>query len=338
MQKLLWAAVNLAMLGTLAAAGWALTHPAAPLPEMFEIGEWSLTERSGRPFGRADLRGQVWIANFIFTNCAGPCPLMTDGMKQVQERLSGEGGLRFVTFSVDPDRDTPEVLRRFAERWEADPQRWFFVTGREVYNLVYDRFHLEARPVPDPTPGSEILHDTRFVLVDRRGRLRGLYEYSTSEALIRLARDARRLAREPEGWMSLRTLPRVNAALNGGGAALLCLGFYFILRRRVTLHKACMVSALLVSVVFLASYLYYHFNAGLVRYHGEGWMRPVYFGVLGSHTVLAGMVAPMALATVWLGWRDRLARHVRLARWTLPLWLYVNITGILVYLLLYVVT
>jgi uncharacterized membrane protein YozB (DUF420 family) len=133
-------------------------------------------------------------------------------------------------------------------------------------------------------------------------------------------------------------LPAVNAALNGTSAVLLILGWIAVKRRWINAHKGCMLAALAVSGVFLASYLYYHFalqDPELSKFRGEGWIRPVYFAILISHVVLAMVVTPLALVTAYLGWRDRLARHVRLARWTLPLWLYVSVTGVLVYLMLY---
>jgi uncharacterized membrane protein YozB (DUF420 family) len=133
-------------------------------------------------------------------------------------------------------------------------------------------------------------------------------------------------------------LPTVNATLNGTSAVLLVLGYAAIRRRAVAFHKTCMLSALTVSLVFLASYLYYHFavkHGEPTRFPGTGWIRPTYFSILISHTLLAIIVAPLALITVYLGLRDRLPRHSRLARWTLPLWLYVCITGVVVYWMLY---
>jgi uncharacterized membrane protein YozB (DUF420 family) len=138
-------------------------------------------------------------------------------------------------------------------------------------------------------------------------------------------------------------LPSVNAALNATSAVLLLLGYLAIRTRRVALHKACMLSALGVSAVFLASYLYYHFavKAGQQTYFRDRapeaprWVGSLYLGILLTHTVLAAVVAPLALFTAWQGLRDNLARHVRVARWTLPIWLYVSVTGVVVYWMLY---
>jgi putative membrane protein len=138
-------------------------------------------------------------------------------------------------------------------------------------------------------------------------------------------------------------LPGVNAILNSSCVVLLILGYVAIRSRRVTLHKACMLLALAVSAVFLSSYLYFH----LVHKHGEAtrfqdqapsapdWVRIIYYGVLLSHTSLAILTAPLALYTTFLGLKNRLARHVWIARWTLPIWLYVSITGVIVYWMLY---
>src|SRR6266851_7048876 len=133
-------------------------------------------------------------------------------------------------------------------------------------------------------------------------------------------------------------LPSVNAALNGTSAVLLMVGYVAVRKRKIAIHKACMLTALAVSAVFLASYLYYHL---IVRqgqptlFTGEGGMRLVYFAVLGSHTVLAVVTAPLAIFTAYLGLRDRIDKHRRIARWTLPIWLYVSITGVVVYWMLY---
>jgi putative membrane protein len=137
--------------------------------------------------------------------------------------------------------------------------------------------------------------------------------------------------------MSGYDLPTLNAALNGTCTVLLVSGYAAVRAGRVRLHQALMLSALAVAAVFLASYLYYHFvvtGGQPTRYTGEGWLRLAYFAVLLSHTVLAAVVAPLALVTAYLGLRGRIATHRRLARWTLPIWLYVSVTGVAVYLFL----
>ena len=130
-------------------------------------------------------------------------------------------------------------------------------------------------------------------------------------------------------------LPAVNAALNALSACLLIGGFACIRRGRRAAHQRCMLAAFLVSVLFLASYLTLRYFAGMTRFEGQGWIRPVYFTILLSHTVLAAAIVPLVLVTLVRALRGELDRHVRIARWTLPLWLYVSVTGVLIYWLLY---
>ncbi len=133
----------------------------------------------------------------------------------------------------------------------------------------------------------------------------------------------------------LTALPALNAALNATAALLLATGWVAIRRRRVHVHRACMVAAFVTSTLFLVSYLVYHAHAGTTRFAGPGWIRPVYFAILGTHTVLAAAVPVLAVLTLGLALRARFVRHARLARWTLPIWLYVSITGVVIYALLY---
>jgi len=133
----------------------------------------------------------------------------------------------------------------------------------------------------------------------------------------------------------LSALPAVNATLNGICALLLIAGYLFIRRRKVTAHKACMGSALVTSTLFLISYLTYHYHVGSRPFGGQGAVRSVYFAILISHTILAATIVPLALVTVYRALRERFDRHVRIARWTLPLWLYVSVTGVIVYWMLY---
>ena len=134
-------------------------------------------------------------------------------------------------------------------------------------------------------------------------------------------------------------LPLFNACLNAISAGLLAVGWIFIRRRRLAAHVTCMLGAFAVSTLFLLSYVTYHYYAGSRPFTGQGWIRPVYFTVLVTHIVLAAAIVPLALTTIYRGWRagfdGRFDRHVRIARWTLPIWLYVSITGVLVYVLLY---
>jgi uncharacterized membrane protein YozB (DUF420 family) len=135
--------------------------------------------------------------------------------------------------------------------------------------------------------------------------------------------------------MDISYLPHINACLNGTSAVLLFSGYLFIRSGNVAAHRTCQVSALAVSILFLASYLTYHFNHGTTRFQGTGVARPIYFTVLTSHTILATVIVPLVALTFYRALRRDFTRHRRIARITLPLWLYVSITGVIVYLMLY---
>lgn len=130
-------------------------------------------------------------------------------------------------------------------------------------------------------------------------------------------------------------LPHLNALLNSASAVLLVTGFVLIRRQRVRAHRNCQVSAVLTSTLFLASYLTYHYYHGATRFAGQGMARPVYFTILISHTILAIVIVPLVLVTLYRAARGDFARHRKIARWTLPIWLYVSVTGVIVYLMLY---
>src|SRR3981189_90182 len=129
--------------------------------------------------------------------------------------------------------------------------------------------------------------------------------------------------------------PVINATLNGCSAVLLVTGRTLIARGRIAAHRAVMLTAFATSSIFLASYLYYHAPGGSVRFRGTGWSRPLYYTILTSHTILAIVIVPMVLITLSRALRQRFDRHRAIARWTFPLWLYVSVTGVIVYLMLY---
>jgi protein SCO1/2 len=162
------------------------------MPDYSVVPDFSLTERSNRPVTHKDLNGQVWVADFIFTRCPGICPVMSSKMQKLQERLPRE--IRLVSFSVDPSHDTPEVLTEYAKRYNADAERWLFLTGdpEVIQELSVGGFKLAL----DPTGGTEaepITHSSRFVLVDRQGHIRGYYGTEEADALDRLIADAKKL-------------------------------------------------------------------------------------------------------------------------------------------------
>jgi putative membrane protein len=133
----------------------------------------------------------------------------------------------------------------------------------------------------------------------------------------------------------ISSLPAVNACLNSASAVLLLVGYRFIRRREISRHRACMIAAFVCSSVFLFFYIYYHVHVGVVRFTGQGWIRPVYFTLLTTHTILAITILPLAILTLTRALQEKFDRHRRIARWTLPLWLYVSVSGVIVYWLLY---
>ena len=135
--------------------------------------------------------------------------------------------------------------------------------------------------------------------------------------------------------ITISDLPTVNATLNTISAVLLSVGFLMIRRRKIVAHRNCMIAAFVVSGLFLTSYLIYHYHAGSTPFEGSGWIRFVYFTVLIPHIILAASILPLALITLYFALRKRFTKHRRIARWTLPIWLYVSVTGIIVYWMLY---
>ncbi len=177
---------------------------ASALPVYGQVPDFSLIERSGRPMGLEELRGRVWVGDFIFTSCPGQCPMMTARMARLQASLTEADDVRLVSFTVDPDRDTPEVLSRYADNYGAESDRWFFLTGEReaIYRLAGEGFRLSAGPGPGESgdaAGDDVPHSLKFVLVDREARIRGYYDSTAPEALRQLATDVALLRGEREG-------------------------------------------------------------------------------------------------------------------------------------------
>jgi uncharacterized membrane protein YozB (DUF420 family) len=137
-------------------------------------------------------------------------------------------------------------------------------------------------------------------------------------------------------FLPLSSFPALNASLNAACTVFLALGYIFIRNRKIAYHRFCMIVAFLCSTVFLCLYLWFHFHAGVIRFGGQGWIHPVYLAILISHTTLAVVIVPLILITLSRALRERFDRHRAIARWTLPLWLYVSVTGVIVYWLLYI--
>jgi protein SCO1/2 len=171
--------------------GWG-AKPLEGLSRYGTVPEFSLVERSGKPMTLANLRGTIWVADFIYTTCTDTCPLQTAEMGKLQEEWNDKPGLKLVSFSVDPEKDTAEVLSRYADRYRADSQRWLFLTGakEEIGRLVQEGFKLSAVAVVNAgSSESVIMHSPRFVLIDRQAQIRGYYDSRDQQALERLKKD-----------------------------------------------------------------------------------------------------------------------------------------------------
>src|SRR5437879_7865741 len=161
------------------------------------VPEFVLLNQDGKNFGSAQLRGKIWIADFIYTTCPGPCPMISSRMSELQKPLE-KTDVHLVSFSVDPDKDTPQVLRSYAEKWQAEPGRWDFLTGLKsaIYKLSHDSFKLA---VSDGSDAQGIpFNRTRMVFVDRYGHIRGYYDAAEPETITKLVADTNHLLREQQ--------------------------------------------------------------------------------------------------------------------------------------------
>jgi len=320
-------------------------RPLAPAAERLDeprpLGEFAFTKRSGRTVTQHDLTDHVWVAAFIFTRCPSACPMITATMSGMQPELE-DTDIRLVSVSVDPEHDTPEVLDAFARQYGADPERWWFLTGSKdwTYDWIREVFQLGVREADEAeidAGADPVLHSSKLALIGRGNQLLGLYDSSDPEAVERLVERATRLSssrlESAPAWA--RQLPTVNASLNGLSGALLLLGWGLIRSGRTQAHAAAQIAALVCSAVFLTCYLVYHYQVGSVPFQGVGPIRLVYFTILLSHTVLAAAIVPLIALTVIRAARKRFDRHRRIAQVTLPLWLYVSATGVIIYLMLY---
>ena len=159
------------------------------------VPSFQLVNQNGQSFGSAQLAGKIWIADFIYTTCPGPCPMISSRMSEVQKPLE-KTDVHLVSFSVDPEKDTPQVLRGYADKLQADPARWDFLTGPKsaIYKLSHDGFKLA---VSDSSSAQGIpIHSTRIVLVDRHGEIRGYYDATEADAITKLVADTNHLLRE----------------------------------------------------------------------------------------------------------------------------------------------
>jgi protein SCO1/2 len=193
-------ALTLVVLNTRGARG-------QPLPVYGQVADFTLTNQNGRPISLADLRGHVWVADIIFTRCPGPCLKMTRQMKELQQALSSRSRTRLVTLTSDADFDTPLILKAYAARFGADTNRWTFLTGtrKQIVSLAVNSLKLsvvEKKPEERESPDDLFVHSTIFVLLDKQGRLRGVFETSgdgidPEQVKRQILAGIRQLEREP---------------------------------------------------------------------------------------------------------------------------------------------
>jgi len=329
--------------------------PAADSDQRFgSIEPFDFTDSRGRQVTEQDLLGSPWVAIPFFVRCSGPCPsLTTDLRSRVYEELQGTGAM-LVSFSVDPNYDTPEALTEYAQRFDIDTERWLFLTGGEAAMGDFIRKGLKV-PLEHRGPGETVLaepditHGTRLPVVDPSGQIAGWYEAAranlgTDPSVIGASFDllldrVLHLAGKPRASREPSRLPLLNATLNGTAFLLLLFGWWAIRTGRRELHILLMRAAFLVSMVFLTSYLIYHLGVqrdqGPTQFNRVGWQKTAYLVLLVSHVFLAIVNLPMVLRVLVLAGREDWDAHKRLARRTLPIWLYVSLTGVIVYLLLY---
>ncbi|MEO1697077.1 MAG: DUF420 domain-containing protein [Planctomycetota bacterium] len=351
------------------------TSSGAPAPSSdarFErVPDFAFARAGGGELTRADLEGTTWIAVPFFLRCAGPCPSITrDVAERIYPALEGTG-VRIVSFSIDPAFDTPEKLAAYAEGLDVSLDRWSFVSAPDeetMHTFLGEglKFAVDRDPDADD-PGLAITHSTRMPVVDAEGKIAGWYEIAdpgrdnpkgapalpaeeagpildarigllVNRALAVAGLDASDGPAAPSAARS--RIPLLNASLNGLSFLMLLCGIVAIKKGQKELHRMFMRAAFVASALFLGFYLYYHFavlpiSGGPTKYNGTGTAKTLYLVMLASHVLLAIVNLPMVLRTFWLAHKEDWDRHKRLARWTFPIWLYVSVTGVAVYLVLY---
>ena len=381
-----------------------------------ELPDFVLAESMGQTLSLKDLIGKRWLANFIFTRCAGPCPMMTRDISELHRQVrKSNPDFRFVTFTVDPENDTVDVLKKYAETFRADHERWKFLTGSEteILDLIRGGFMQYVQPNigESRTPGFEVAHSNRAVLVNEDG-------IPVASFVMTIAADVAKLRRIIEGkedfpvpgpgltfsvssgdnppvpftlvpaengesenvdaagkpleseepdieepttdkvdspetpqsknqkidqrlppWAA--NMPTINAGLNSACIVLLCSGLVAIKSGNRIRHRNLMIVSFVVSVAFLVCYLTYHeILYRFTGYRGRAFdgsllATRLYFSILIPHVILAAIVPILALRVFYLAFKERWPEHRRLAKITLPIWLFVSITGVVIYGMLY---
>src|SRR5436190_290715 len=283
-------ALLVALVRLVPGSAWADTFYSFGEPPL-KVGPFAITERSGRAITREDLRGKVWVAHFFYCTCQEGCAETTATMARLHQALAGRDDVRLVSIHLFPQGEDPDQLRQYAAGFGADPERWLFLTGDKetVYEIVQKSFFLPVEERAEKKPGHQVGHRFSLMLIDQEGRIRGYAEGKDPSAAADLEKRIRELL--PTFRDQARAiLPSLNASLNGLCALLLVAGYAAIRQRRERLHIVLMLLALAVSLVFLTSYLFYHFailDGKPTRFSGGGWVWWTYMAILGSHTVLA---------------------------------------------------
>jgi uncharacterized membrane protein YozB (DUF420 family)/cytochrome oxidase Cu insertion factor (SCO1/SenC/PrrC family) len=320
-------------------ATFVVTHfKGKPLPVLASLSDFTLTNQNGQTVTLSDLRGQISIADVIFTRCPGQCLIMSQHMKELQAKLPASQPIHLVSFTTDAVYDKPPILKQYAERFGADDARWSFLTGDKstLHHVEVEDLKLavvDKPPAQQEVPNDLFIHSEKFVLLDKFGRVRGYYDGETPEVIPEVLTGADAITHET---LTLHDLPAVNGTLNALSAIFLTFGYIFIRRKNVHAHRFCMLSAFITSVVFLICYLTYHiFIHHVTRFLHPAWFRPIYLILLGTHTFLAVVIVPLILISLSRALKARFALHKKIARWTWPLWMYVSVTGVIVYFILY---
>jgi protein SCO1 len=190
-----WAAMGLALAALICLGDRVYNHRHSDKLQrsILQAPEFSFEDRSARNFSSAELKGKVWVVDFIFAHCAGSCPLLSQQMMLLQNEWKGNPDLKLVTFTVDPDKDTAEALKAYAESYHADPNQWFFLTGpkKGLYQVIREGFKATAEPDPSGGTGFDFIHSTRLMLVDGKGTVRGLYDGENDADLKKLHQDVK---------------------------------------------------------------------------------------------------------------------------------------------------
>lgn len=340
-----------------------------------EVDDFKLIDQTGSEFTKADLLGKPWIVNFIFAQCSYQCP-MTSRMMMEFDKTVSDVDLRMVTITVNPEDDTVDIMRNYAEIWGAKPERWLFATGDpvDVWKLIREGFKVSAwkNVGTNVQPGMAFAHDNNIIHVDAEGKIVGRYNSTDSKEMGVLRQVLKGKIETPEEFRPVeieareeqektvrdfvadanddpmaklpewaKRLPATNAMLNALATVLLLLGYSAVKAKFLHLHKKMMLYAFGISCAFLVCYLLYHFAlhhyAGVrgKPFEGTGTIRTVYFSILISHVILAAAVPVLAIVTIVKGLRKNWTSHRRWAKVTFPIWLYVSVTGVIIYWMLY---